>query len=834
MADAPAVRRAPVHACPCLNVRIQPAEPQGTPPNESTDTHFTQVFVGDDGIRVVHPHITLRTRAPCVPIEGTSRCGRYTTLTCLICDHLVYRVHQVVPIDILGREGPVLPTEDWVENEIMKSSNGWIEVGSRCLTDDAVQAAESSPSYSSLFSVVLPKLSPPSPTFQGAHDVVLSAVRSPSPQPPVSYLENMKPLLPPAPFSPSHPVFVHLAEMATAQSETLRAQTEEYITRIVKEKIAQVEKAEDELRDQVEAIWLQFKTTVDRIKKEKEKTKSAFTRASHEAPVDPSRTIPVAVKEFVPVPISPARALSPSDGLRMSALSASLATSSFHHPKAASESHALAREGNGSIHSRSSHSSGSTTHVRSPAREGAANVLQFPRNIDDGLNTAVSFRYFMDVEQEMEKKKKERLEEANRKHRASQLKARTSVTAATAAVNGKETEPLQKIQEYTDAHLQVDTEGSVVESSERSPSKGRRHVTFEVEPEVVTINAEAKKPKTELSNGRERDPRADMIFELEEPEGDGSEPSTNGRPQTLPLLEQQTARPARHRHVKSLSAGLPSSFSSLRPLSLPAPSHVRPPLSPHGADMSFQNVMMSLPRQTSLDRHKRLVAGRQTLTEVPEEELDPRDAVILRLVAADTPSHRGAWKPDSEAWKSLTQPLAVKGRGSADVSEEEGETVEDSLALLPSEQSSSDTAEPLSDENGDYSHSRFVGVPGSLPIPIAPVRKQKSPLSLASYQPKAPFADQSGAIVAHLTPRHPSTAALRRASYAERDRRRAMDPGALDFATEDDEEASPSSNDEAEPIIPADLGTRSRKQALKILQKRSAIPEEGMWRSLAT
>lgn len=180
-----------------------------------------------------------------------------------------------------------------------------------------------------------------------------------------------------------------------------------------------------------------------------------------------------------------------------------------------------------------------------------------------------------------------------------------------------------------------------------------------------------------------------MIFELEEEEGEqGAESSSNGPPQILPLLEQPPVRPVRHRKVKSLSnAGLPSSFSSLRPLSLPGPSQIRPPRSPHGIDAS--SSQMSLPKQTTLDQQKRLLSAKHTnLTDVPEEELDPRDAVILRLVAADTPSHRGAWRPDSEAWKSLTQPLGGKGRGSTDVSEDEGEGL--AIALGQSEQSGGD------------------------------------------------------------------------------------------------------------------------------------------------
>jgi hypothetical protein len=141
----------PHYSCKCLNVRIRAAAPHGSPPQVATDSEYNQVYAGEEGITVVsecgscwisecsitflqaHPQLTLRIRARGVPITGTPRCSRYTSLTCLICQVLVYRVHQVVPLDIEGKDGPLLPTEDWVEEEIMKSSNGWIETHIQCL-----------------------------------------------------------------------------------------------------------------------------------------------------------------------------------------------------------------------------------------------------------------------------------------------------------------------------------------------------------------------------------------------------------------------------------------------------------------------------------------------------------------------------------------------------------------------------------------------------------------------------------------------------------------------------------------------------------------------------
>ena len=76
--------------------------------------------------------------------------------------------------------------------------------------------------------------------------------------------------------------------------------------------------------------------------------------------------------------------------------------------------------------------------------------------------------------------------------------------------------------------------------------------------------------------------------------------------------------------------------------------------------------------------------------------------------------------------------------------------------------------------------------------------------------------------------RIPSTASIRKAKYAERDRSRSMDPGALDFAMSEEDDVE----EETEVEMPVS-GERARKQALKILKAQSEVPEAGMWRSLA-
>ena len=107
------------------------------------------------------------------------------------------------------------------------------------------------------------------------------------------------------------------------------------------------------------------------------------------------------------------------------------------------------------------------------------------------------------------------------------------------------------------------------------------------------------------------------------------------------------------------------------------------------------------------------------------------------------------------------------------------------------------------------------GVSASLPISIAP-----SPRDHAEGGPS----DDHHAKPEHALP----SASYRRASYAARDRSRSLDPGALDFESGADDDGTDPDD--------ADTGSLSkgRRRALKILQARSELPAEGMWRSLAT
>jgi hypothetical protein len=207
----------------------------------------------------------------------------------------------------------------------------------------------------------------------------------------------------------------------------------------------------------------------------------------------------------------------------------------------------------------------------------------------------------------------------------------------------------------------------------------------------------------------------------------------------------------------------------------------------------------------------------------------PHEAEILKLVAADVPSHRGAWRVDGPAWQvffSRTKPRGTPARDDDDTQwqpkvkheDEDDDDGKSRIPLIPSSCLPSAAASQITQ----------TGIPGSMPITIhMRNRPKEAPLSLASYRPQ---------------PARPETTEAPRISrrdvYAERENARALDPGVLAFMlTEEDEEEVEQEVNNARSLDEhqsqsVDHGDRGRVHALKILEARSALPEPGNpWRS---
>ena len=81
-------------------------------------------------------------------------------------------------------------------------------------------------------------------------------------------------------------------------------------------------------------------------------------------------------------------------------------------------------------------------------------------------------------------------------------------------------------------------------------------------------------------------------------------------------------------------------------------------------------------------------------------------------------------------------------------------------------------------------------------------------------------------LVPALRTNNNTSASLRRASYAERDMLRPVDPGALDFTADADDD-----EDEDVPSDP-ETGGKARQRALRILKARNEMPAAGTSSSL--
>lgn len=185
-----------------------------------------------------------------------------------------------------------------------------------------------------------------------------------------------------------------------------------------------------------------------------------------------------------------------------------------------------------------------------------------------------------------------------------------------------------------------------------------------------------------------------MIFDFEDtgeaPRPAESDLSVPSAPVRAPV------RPTRNRNTTR--GGLPESLSSLRPASLPVASNVRtahqrappPRLSP---PPNVPAASTSRPRTPPI------------VQEIDGSPVTSQDAEILRLVAADTPSHRGAWNKDSKAWQTFVRRHDDRTSDSENVLTEDSD--EDSENAMLDDDNTPEQERPLW-ESKDCMFSSFV------------------------------------------------------------------------------------------------------------------------------
>lgn len=384
-----------------------------------------------------------------------------------------------------------------------------------------------SPNYSRTFALLIPHTTPlsksPEPIFEGP----LSRSSISPPPPPPRYFSNLRPVFLPPPFSPSHPVFTHLSTIALKESQAIRDAAEDYMTEHRKAKISEIEKADAELKRSVDSVWKKFQEGVSQIQHKQVQTNPRRTSSSRSRERsssngrDPSaHGAPISVRTFVPAVVSRTRSASPS-APRISALSASLATSSFHHPRAklnrtspppSNRSPSVASNG-----SNNSSQSNSSTLI-APQLPDGSNVLKFRRNLQETIDTATSYRFFVNLEEDMARHQRGRHLETDRSQQDSHQTQQGGSSHANTGqpANGDKTskKPPSESQSNAEKFDQPAErlEDDLSPTRGREKSKGKRKVTFDVQPAVVTIKRDVLADKEEQDELANQDQRGMYIF----------------------------------------------------------------------------------------------------------------------------------------------------------------------------------------------------------------------------------------------------------------------------------------------------------------------------------
>lgn len=311
--------------------------------------------------------------------------------------------------------------------------------------------------------------------------------------------------------------------MAIRQSQSIRDRAEEDLARIAEEKAKEVLAAESRLKTEVEVLWIQFGESVEAAERNGVHA-SLSSRRRQSSAKKPGLTslapgvgasaasASVRIHDFVPATVPPPRASSRSSpGQVTSALSASLAESSFHYPQAAQAPAAASTSAtnvNGVSHphvdaSRSLSPNGATNGVQSPAISSPRTVAMltnasgevgtvrdaYRRNMDQSVDTATSFRYFT-LEAQMKEQRRDTTPPEQGREESLKPTDGVSESATSRGRSPKVSKSAIKKPKESAVSGSPSTKARSSSTGGESSPKSKRKVTFVVKPDVAIINTE--------------------------------------------------------------------------------------------------------------------------------------------------------------------------------------------------------------------------------------------------------------------------------------------------------------------------------------------------------
>ena len=302
--------------------------------------------------------------------------------------------------------------------------------------------------------------------------------------------------------------------MATKQSQSLRRASEQRISEYIQDQIKQVATAESELKRQVQVLWRTFQESVENVVEgginidassaaDNRVTRDEWPRPDHRRSSHSSHDSPrPSIRQFSPNRASPLRPTAPPTLAGPSALSSSLASSAFYHPAANQSQSTIANSSEDiTTNGRPNTPLSGTTlspEEHSPRTSDALNISgSLRRNFDAVKDLATSLRYESVLKAEAFEREK-----ARRKGEpvASSSKSKE---AKEVDINDRPQQTIEKGPSPTVSEpvIKSDGTGSTAESDKplSSKKKGKRKVTFDVEPAIVTITREIDSEKNTRS-----------------------------------------------------------------------------------------------------------------------------------------------------------------------------------------------------------------------------------------------------------------------------------------------------------------------------------------------
>ena len=320
-------------------------------------------------------------------------------------------------------------------------------------------------------------------------------------------LPNIPPLFPPPPFTPSHPVFTTLASHAINKSTELRRKAEEEVQAFVKSLVDSIQKEESKLRIEVEGVWRGYregyKELMGRVNEERRRSMSKPQTSSSASGVKSG--VPMSIRDFSPIlshPVDskdPPTSMSPSTSL----LSATIVNTD-HSPSTRRQGDSSGSRSQSSSsrptqlsnlsgsYAASSRSLGRTSPV-SLGSHGEVLSSAFKRNMDTNVDIASSVKW-AEGEEEMRRRfagpEKDRQDRARRRTSKNLGIVNATPQTATTAGDSSKRDPSKEPRVDAEAVPTTTEDGKpaeLVNDSESldSPKKGKRRVTFDVNPETT-------------------------------------------------------------------------------------------------------------------------------------------------------------------------------------------------------------------------------------------------------------------------------------------------------------------------------------------------------------